>query len=76
MKFLAKNDAQHLKSDEFTEHFRQILLENLPVSREQLATFDACYQEYMKFLDDLNTKSKNFANFNHFSKVSNVMSQM
>lgn len=76
MKFVAKRDPMALLNANFLTQLQNVLVSNLPVTREDLPTIAACLQIYLNYEDSMKTMLKSAVSQENFTKVNQVLKEM
>lgn len=76
MKIVAKRDPIASLNENFLKKLQDVMVENLPVKRGELATIAACLQAYVKHDEEMKVMVKSTVALENFRKVNNVMKEM
>jgi hypothetical protein len=76
MKVSSKRDPIANLNENFLSKLQEVLIENLPVDREELTTIEACLETYVKHEEKLQSMVKASVNMENFKKIHEVMKEM
>jgi hypothetical protein len=76
MKISSKRDPIANLNENFLSKLQEVLLENLPVEREELTTIEACLETYVKHEEKMQSMVNASVNMENFKKIHEVMKEM